>query len=149
MTLASMGLFAENLRLLVGADRGGMPVNELARHMRTDGKAVRRWLSGESVPSVEKAAEIADVLGVSLDALMGRAPLRGADEGSGGARDRAGDASVSSPARARASCTAAAGAGGTDDRRRRGRAGAALWGQVIGHRPILADGRPRSIRTEW
>lgn len=64
-----MGWFAENLQAHVGDGRP-VAVNELARRIGTDRGLVRKWLRGDSVPSVERAALIAEALGVDPRVLL-------------------------------------------------------------------------------
>lgn len=73
MTVLVVGWFAVNLSRYVGDGRlhdGRMPIGEFARRMGTVPRAVRRWLDGTSVPSVEKAAVMADALGVPPERML-------------------------------------------------------------------------------
>lgn len=46
--------------------------NELGKRVGTSGDIIGRYERGEVKPSIEVAAKIADVLGVSLDFLIGK-----------------------------------------------------------------------------
>ena len=59
-------LFATNLARAMGR----MPASHLARALGVGRSAVCAWLKGRAIPSVERTAEIARQLGVSVDALL-------------------------------------------------------------------------------
>jgi transcriptional regulator with XRE-family HTH domain len=61
---------------------GESPVNALTREMIRRGHdvtamAVRKWLSGESIPSIERLADVALLANCSIDYLVhGKGPMR-------------------------------------------------------------------------
>jgi len=70
----------EKLKERIGANIGafrrqlGMTQAELAEKLNYTDKAVSKWERGESVPDVMTLLQVAELFGVSLDALLGRAP---------------------------------------------------------------------------
>lgn len=59
-------VFAANLVTVMGR----MPAAELARALGVSESAVCRWLKAQRLPDLERIAEIARVLDVSVDALI-------------------------------------------------------------------------------
>lgn len=64
---SKVGWFATALRDAM-ADRG-LSVGALARTLETSPSLVRKWRAGTSVPSVERAADIAQAVGVPYETL--------------------------------------------------------------------------------
>lgn len=60
---SQVGWFGKALRDAM--DEAEISVLELARRLGTDPTLIRKWLKSTSVPSVERAPEIADAVGVS------------------------------------------------------------------------------------
>lgn len=58
---AGVGWFAQSLRAAM--EEHGVSVMALSRRMETSPSLVRKWRAGSSVPSVERAAEIAAAVG--------------------------------------------------------------------------------------
>ena len=52
----------------------GMSQRELGERIGISGPAVAMWESGENRPSLTNLEKLADVLGVSIDAILGRDP---------------------------------------------------------------------------
>ena len=65
--------FAENLQAF--RKKNGLTQEDLAELLGVSRQAVSKWEQGDGYPEVEKLLILADKLGVSLDALMGREPL--------------------------------------------------------------------------
>ena len=65
--------FAENLQIL--RKKHGLTQEGLAEIMGVSRQAVSKWEQGEGYPEVEKLLILADRFGVSIDGLMGLAPL--------------------------------------------------------------------------
>lgn len=63
--------FHENLTRVRRAR--GITQEELAAQLNISRQAVSKWETGESLPDLHKLASLADVLGVTTDALCGRA----------------------------------------------------------------------------
>lgn len=64
-----MGLFAENLKRL--RKEKGLNQADVAEHISTSLTQIRRWESGETSPSIDNAALLAQFYKTSLDALYG------------------------------------------------------------------------------
>lgn len=62
--------FAVNLARAMGR----MPASRLAREIGVHPSAVCQWLKARTVPNLERAAQVARHLGVSLDALLQEQP---------------------------------------------------------------------------
>lgn len=61
--------FKDRLQLMIGKE----PVSAFARRIGLQEATVRNWVSGKTMPPIDKAAIIADSLGISMDWLvMGR-----------------------------------------------------------------------------
>ncbi|MEW6582756.1 MAG: helix-turn-helix transcriptional regulator [Actinomycetota bacterium] len=73
--------------LVAAMDLRGLTNAALARKMEIGERQITRWRSSTTAPRLENIVAIADALDVSVDALLGRAPLptREAGEGGGGA----------------------------------------------------------------
>ena len=71
---------SEKLKLQIGNNiaafrkQCGMTQAELAEKLNYSDKAVSKWERGESVPDVMTLAQIAELFGIGLDALVGTAP---------------------------------------------------------------------------
>ena len=65
--------FAENLQIL--RKKHGLTQEGLAEIMGVSRQAVSKWEQGEGYPEAEKLLILADRFGVSIDGLMGLAPL--------------------------------------------------------------------------
>lgn len=69
---------SEKLKIQIGANiaacrkQAGMTQAELAEKINYTDKAVSKWERGESAPDVITLAQLAEVFGVSLDALIGK-----------------------------------------------------------------------------
>ena len=63
-----VGWFAQALRDAM--DQHDVSVMSLSRRMETSPSLVRKWRAGTSVPSVERAADIASAIGVPLADLV-------------------------------------------------------------------------------
>ena len=68
--------FAENLQAF--RKKNGLTQEDLAELLGVSRQAVSKWEQGDGYPEVEKLLVLAEKLGVSLDALMGREPSEGA-----------------------------------------------------------------------
>jgi len=55
-------------------EAAGMSQRELGERIGISGPAVAMWESGENRPSLTNLEKLADVLGVSIDAILGRDP---------------------------------------------------------------------------
>ena len=55
-------------------EAAGMSQRELGERIGISGAAVAMWESGENRPSLTNLEKLADVLGVSIDAILGRDP---------------------------------------------------------------------------
>lgn len=55
-------------------EAAGMSQRELGERIGISGPAVAMWESGENRPSLTNLEKLADVLGVSIDAILGREP---------------------------------------------------------------------------
>ena len=55
-------------------EAAGMSQRELGERSGISGPAVAMWDSGENRPSLTNLEKLADVLGVSIDAILGREP---------------------------------------------------------------------------
>lgn len=55
-------------------EAAGMSQRELGERIGISGSAVAMWESGENRPSLTNLEKLADVLGVSIDAILGRDP---------------------------------------------------------------------------
>ena len=55
-------------------EAAGMSQRELRERIGISGPAVAMWESGENRPSLTNLEKLADVLGVSIDAILGREP---------------------------------------------------------------------------
>lgn len=55
-------------------EAAGMSQRELGERIGVSGPAVAMWESGENRPSLTNLEKLADVLGVSIDAILGRDP---------------------------------------------------------------------------
>lgn len=53
-------------------EAAGMSQRELGERIGISGPAVAMWESGENRPSLTNLEKLADVLGVSVDAILGR-----------------------------------------------------------------------------
>lgn len=51
----------------------GMTAAELARRVKTTPVSISRYETGKRKPTITKAAEIAEALGVTVDELIGKA----------------------------------------------------------------------------
>lgn len=56
-------------------EAAGMSQRELGERIGISGPAVAMWESGENRPSLTNLEKLADVLGVSIDAILGRDPI--------------------------------------------------------------------------
>ena len=65
--------FAENLQIL--RKKHGLTQEGLAEIIGVSRQAVSKWEQGEGYPEAEKLLILADKFGVSIDGLMGLAPL--------------------------------------------------------------------------
>ena len=68
--------FAENLQAF--RKKNGLTQEDLAELLGVSRQAVSKWEQGDGYPEVEKLLILAEKLGVSLDALMGREVLENA-----------------------------------------------------------------------
>lgn len=55
-------------------EAAGLSQRELGERIGISGPAVAMWESGENRPSLTNLEKLADVLGVSIDAILGRDP---------------------------------------------------------------------------
>ena len=55
-------------------EAAGMSQRELGERIGISGPAVAMWESGENRPSLTNLEKLSDVLGVSIDAILGRDP---------------------------------------------------------------------------
>lgn len=55
-------------------EAAGLSQRELGERIGVSGPAVAMWESGENRPSLTNLEKLADVLGVSIDAILGRDP---------------------------------------------------------------------------
>ena len=55
-------------------EASGMSQRELGERIGISGPAVAMWESGENRPSLTNLEKLADVLGVSIDTILGRDP---------------------------------------------------------------------------
>lgn len=55
-------------------EAAGLSQRELGERIGVSGPAVAMWESGENRPSLTNLEKLADVLGVSIDAILGREP---------------------------------------------------------------------------
>ncbi len=55
-------------------EAAGLSQRELGERIGISGPAVAMWESGENRPSLTNLEKLADVLGVSIDAILGREP---------------------------------------------------------------------------
>lgn len=55
-------------------EAAGLSQRELGKRIGISGPAVAMWESGENRPSLTNLEKLADVLGVSIDAILGRDP---------------------------------------------------------------------------
>ena len=55
-------------------EAAGMSQRELGERIGISGPAVAMWESGENRPSLTNLEKLADVLGGSIDAILGRDP---------------------------------------------------------------------------
>lgn len=55
-------------------EAAGLSQRELGARIGVSGPAVAMWESGENRPSLTNLEKLADVLGVSIDAILGRDP---------------------------------------------------------------------------
>jgi transcriptional regulator with XRE-family HTH domain len=62
-------------RLLEARKKKGISQEELADKLKTKGPVIGRYERDEMKPSIEAAANMADILGVSLDWLVGHTDL--------------------------------------------------------------------------
>jgi len=75
---------SEKLKLQIGNNiaafrkQCAMTQAELAEKLNYSDKAVSKWERGESVPDVMTLAQIAELFGVGMDALVGNAPVEAA-----------------------------------------------------------------------
>lgn len=53
-------------------EAAGLSQRELGERIGISGPAVAMWESGENRPSLTNLEKLADVLGVSIDAILGR-----------------------------------------------------------------------------
>lgn len=56
-------------------EAAGLSQRELGERIGISGPAVAMWESGENRPSLTNLEKLADVLGVSIDAILGRDPI--------------------------------------------------------------------------
>lgn len=64
--------FARQLRLL--KDERGLTQKEIADRLDTTEATISRYVSGDRIPNIETAVELASLLGVSMDTLCGIDP---------------------------------------------------------------------------
>ena len=64
----------KSLRIKELREAAGMSQRELGERIGISGPAVAMWESGENRPSLTNLEKLADVLGVSIDAILGRDP---------------------------------------------------------------------------
>lgn len=60
-------------RVANGDGINALPIAEVARRVGVSRETMSGWLNGSATPSLSNAVSIADVLGISLDELAGRA----------------------------------------------------------------------------
>lgn len=68
-----MSIFSDNLRIL--RKRQKLPTEVVAVNCKISHSSYRRYETGEREPSLSVAYALADFYGVTLDQLVGRAPL--------------------------------------------------------------------------
>ncbi len=68
-----MSIFSDNLRIL--RKRQELPTEVVAVNCKISHSSYRRYETGEREPSLSVAYALADFYGVTLDQLVGRAPL--------------------------------------------------------------------------
>lgn len=51
-----------------------LPYYKLAKQLGISRYALGNWLNGTSIPSLSESADLADLLGISIDELAGRVP---------------------------------------------------------------------------
>ena len=68
----SKATFAQQLKVLI--DKRGLTQREVAERINTTETTISRYCSGDRTPNIETAVELASVLGVDLDALVGVEP---------------------------------------------------------------------------
>lgn len=64
----------KSMRIKELREAAGMSQRELGERIGISGPAVAMWESGENRPSLTNLEKLADVLGVSIDAILGREP---------------------------------------------------------------------------
>ena len=64
--------FANSLKTLL--EKRGITQRSLAKKLKTTEATVSRYISGNRTPNVETAVAIAEILGVSMDQLVGYEP---------------------------------------------------------------------------
>ena len=62
-------------RLLEARKRKGISQEDLAQHLKTKGPVIGRYERDEMKPSIEVAANMAELLDVSLDYLVGKTDI--------------------------------------------------------------------------
>lgn len=68
-----MTVFAE--RLLIALRRRKMLQRDLAKALNMSQRAISKYVTGESLPPADRLGQIADVLNVSADWLLGRTDM--------------------------------------------------------------------------
>lgn|GEM_PF-484536 len=84
----------------------GLTQEDLADRVGVSRQSVSKWETGESLPDMVKLVQLADVLGVSTDALSGRVPVKETSE----AEKNAGSVQIKKASGQKASLIAAAAA---------------------------------------
>ena len=65
----SKAMFAKQFKELI--DKRGLTQRAVAEHINTTETTISRYVSGDRTPNIETAVELASVLGVTLDVLVG------------------------------------------------------------------------------
>ena len=67
----SKAMFAKQFKELI--DKRGLTQRAVAERINTTETTISRYVSGDRTPNIETAVELASVLGVTLDVLVGAA----------------------------------------------------------------------------
>ena len=67
-------MFANRFKELI--DKRGLTQRAVAERINTTETTISRYVSGDRTPNIETAVELASVLGVTLDVLVGANPAR-------------------------------------------------------------------------
>ena len=68
----SKAMFAKQFKELI--DKRGLTQRAVAERINTTETTISRYVSGDRTPNIETAVELASVLGVTLDVLVGAEP---------------------------------------------------------------------------